>query len=112
MLEIIVSSFLSGLEAVRLPYCLTVLAEATGCEVNMETKNRQPSVTAHPYPKDLEGMEMPENLLDKGRIPAVLAAIKIIRESRTRRTYYRWIGRPSDPCLGSGERKDLYEMIY
>lgn len=103
---------LSGLEAVRLPYCLTVLAEATGCEVNMETKNRQPSVTAHPYPKDLEGMEMPENLLDKGRIPAVLAAIKIIRESRTRRTYYRWIGRPSDPCLGSGERKDLYEMIY
>lgn len=71
---------LSGLEAVRLPYCLTVLAEATGCEVNMGTKNRQPSVTAHPYPKDLEGMEMPENLLDKGRIPAVLAAIKIIRE--------------------------------
>ncbi|SRR5450759_3271353 len=32
---------LSGLEAVRLPYCLTVLAEATGCEVNMGTKNRQ-----------------------------------------------------------------------
>jgi [methyl-Co(III) methanol-specific corrinoid protein]:coenzyme M methyltransferase len=71
---------LSGLEAVRLPYCLTVLAEAMGCEVNMGTKNRQPSVTAHPYPKDLEGMEMPENLLDKGRIQAVLGAIKIIRE--------------------------------
>jgi [methyl-Co(III) methanol-specific corrinoid protein]:coenzyme M methyltransferase len=71
---------LSGLEAVRLPYCLTVLAEAMGCEVNMGTKNRQPSVTAHPYPKDLEGMEMPENLLDKGRIQAVLSAIKIIRE--------------------------------
>ena len=71
---------LSGLEAVRVPYCLTVLAEAMGCEVNMGTKNRQPSVTAHPYPKDLEGMAMPENLLDKGRIPAVLGAIKIIRE--------------------------------
>ncbi|MDM7920465.1 MAG: methylcobamide:CoM methyltransferase MtaA, partial [Methanosarcina sp.] len=71
---------LSGLEAVRVPYCLTVLAEAMGCEVNMGTKNRQPSVTAHPYPKDLEGMEMPENLLDKGRIQAVLGAIKIIRE--------------------------------
>src|SRR5690606_41636242 len=26
---------LSGLEAVRVPYCLTVLAEAMGCEVNM-----------------------------------------------------------------------------
>lgn len=71
---------LSGLEAVRVPYCLTVLAEAMGCEVNMGTKNRQPSVTAHPYPKDLEGMKMPENLLDMGRIRAVLDAIKIIRE--------------------------------
>jgi [methyl-Co(III) methanol-specific corrinoid protein]:coenzyme M methyltransferase len=71
---------LSGLEAVRVPYCLTVLAEAVGCEVNMGTISRQPSVTAHPYPKDLEGMEMPENLLDKGRIQAVLGAIKIIRE--------------------------------
>jgi [methyl-Co(III) methanol-specific corrinoid protein]:coenzyme M methyltransferase len=71
---------LSGLEAVRVPYCLTVLAEAMGCEVNMGTISRQPSVTAHPYPKDLEGMEMPENLLDKGRIQAVLGAIKIIRE--------------------------------
>jgi [methyl-Co(III) methanol-specific corrinoid protein]:coenzyme M methyltransferase len=71
---------LSGLEAVRIPYCLTVLAEAMGCEVNMGTKNRQPSVIAHPYPKDLEGMEMPENMLDKGRIQAVLDSIKIIRE--------------------------------
>jgi [methyl-Co(III) methanol-specific corrinoid protein]:coenzyme M methyltransferase len=71
---------LSGLEAVRVPYCLTVLAEAMGCEVNMGTKNRQPSVTAHPYPKDLEGMKMPENLLDMGRIRAVLDAIQIIRE--------------------------------
>jgi [methyl-Co(III) methanol-specific corrinoid protein]:coenzyme M methyltransferase len=71
---------LSGLEAVRVPYCLTVLAEAMGCEVNMGTKNRQPSVTAHPYTKDLEGMEMPENLLDMGRIQAVLDSIKIIRD--------------------------------
>jgi [methyl-Co(III) methanol-specific corrinoid protein]:coenzyme M methyltransferase len=46
----------------------------------MGTKNRQPSVTEHPYPKDLEGMAMPDNLLDKGRIQAVLGAIKIIKE--------------------------------
>lgn len=71
---------LSGLEAVRIPFCLTVLAEAMGCEINMGTINRQPSVIAHPYTKDLEGMEMPENLLDMGRIQAVLGAIKIIRE--------------------------------
>ncbi|WP_440948937.1 methylcobamide:CoM methyltransferase MtaA [Methanosarcina sp. T3] len=71
---------LSGLEAVRVPYCLTVLVEAMGCEINMGTKNRQPSVTGHPYPKDLEGAAVPADLLQKGRIPAVLEAIKIIRE--------------------------------
>lgn len=71
---------LSGLEAVRVPYCLTVLVEAMGCEINMGTKNRQPSVTAHPYPKDLEGANVPADLLQNGRIPAVLEAIKIIRE--------------------------------
>ncbi len=71
---------LSGLEAVRVPYCLTVLVEAMGCEINMGTKNRQPSVTGHPYPKDLEGASIPEDLLQRGRIPAVLEAIKIIRE--------------------------------
>ncbi len=71
---------LSGLEAVRIPYCLTVLVEAMGCEINMGTKNRQPSVTDHPYPKDLEGAAIPADLLQRGRIPAVLEAIKIIRE--------------------------------
>lgn len=71
---------LSGLEGVRVPYCLTVLAEAMGCEINMGTKNRQPSVTDHPYPKKLDDIAMPEALLETGRIPVVLEAIKIIRE--------------------------------
>jgi [methyl-Co(III) methanol-specific corrinoid protein]:coenzyme M methyltransferase len=71
---------LSGLEAVRVPYCLTVLVEAMGCGINMGTKNRQPSVTEHPYPKDIEGAAVPADLLQRGRIPAVLEAIKIIRE--------------------------------
>ncbi|AAM07721.1 TPA: MtaA/CmuA family methyltransferase [Methanosarcina acetivorans] len=71
---------LSGLEAVRVPYCLTVLVEAMGCEINMGTKNRQPSVTGHPFPKALDGAAVPADLLQKGRIPAVLEAIKIIRE--------------------------------
>lgn len=72
---------LGGLEAVRLPYCLTVLAEAMGCEVNMGTKNRQPSVIAHPYEKPdmLDGATKPD-LKTAGRIPAVLEAIKITRE--------------------------------
>ncbi|HII91652.1 MAG TPA: MtaA/CmuA family methyltransferase [Methanosarcina sp.] len=71
---------LSGLEAVRLPYCLTVLVEAMGCQINMGTKNRQPSVIEHPYPKSLDGAAVPADLLQRGRIPAVLEAIKIVRE--------------------------------
>ncbi|NLI62653.1 MAG: MtaA/CmuA family methyltransferase [Methanosarcinaceae archaeon] len=72
---------LAGLEAVRLPYCLTVLAEAMGCDINMGTKNRQPSVIGHPFdkPEKLEEFEMPD-LANAGRIPAVIEAIKISRE--------------------------------
>jgi methyltransferase, MtaA/CmuA family len=72
---------LGGLEAVRIPYCLTVLAEAMGCEVNMGTKNRQPSVIAHPYEKPdmLDGATKPD-LKTAGRIPAVLEAIRSARE--------------------------------
>ena len=69
-----------GLEGVRAPYCLTVLAQAMGCEVNMGTKNRQPSVTAHPYSDGVANLKMPENLLAQGRIPAVLEAMKILKE--------------------------------
>ncbi|WP_406657911.1 methylcobamide:CoM methyltransferase MtaA [Methanolobus sp. ZRKC2] len=69
-----------GLEGVRAPYCLTVLAEAMGCEVNMGTKNRQPSVTDHPYPKGVDNLKMPDNLLAEGRIPAVMEALGILKE--------------------------------
>ena len=39
---------IAGLEAVRYPYCLTVLAETMGCSVRMGTKDIQPSVLSHP----------------------------------------------------------------
>lgn len=71
---------IAGLEAVRLPYCLTVLAEAMGCSVNMGTKNRQPSVTEHPYerPETLDSITIPD-LVTAGRIPTVLEAVRIAR---------------------------------
>lgn len=84
---------LSGLEAVRVPYCLTVLVEAMGCEINMGTKNRQPSVIGNPYPKNLDGAELPNDLLQRGRIPVVLEALKIVKEK----------GGSSLPVLGGME---------
>lgn len=82
MADLAVSAFeIAGLEAVRLPYCLTVLAEAMGCKINIGTKNRQPYVVAHPYETidQLENIKIP-NLKKTGRIPIVLEAIKISRE--------------------------------
>ncbi len=81
MADLAVASYeVCGLEGVRAPYCLTVLAEAMGCEVNMGTKNRQPSITGHPYPKGVDNLAMPDNLFEQGRIPAVMEAMKLMRD--------------------------------
>lgn len=69
---------IAGFEAVRYPYCLTVLAETMGCDVRMGTKDIQPSVLSHPFSKGRENLGIPENLLEKGRIPAVLKATEIL----------------------------------
>ena len=69
---------IAGLEAVRYPYCLTVLAEAMGCNVRMGTKDIQPSVLSHPFSEGPEKLKVPEALLEKGRIPTVLKATEIL----------------------------------
>lgn len=71
---------IAGLEGVRLPYCLTVLAEALGCEVNIGTKSRQPSIANHPLSKSIDGFALPENLLEIGRVPVILKAIEMMKE--------------------------------
>jgi [methyl-Co(III) methanol-specific corrinoid protein]:coenzyme M methyltransferase len=81
MATLAVASHTEGnLEGVRYPFCLTVLAEAMGCTVDMGTNNRQPSVTEHPYPKGVDNLAMPDNLAEIGRVPAVLEAASIARE--------------------------------
>jgi len=71
---------IAGLEAVRLSYCLTVLAEALGCEIDMGTKNRQPYISKHPLSESIDGFALPENLLEIGRIPAILKATEMMKE--------------------------------
>ncbi|WP_048143186.1 methylcobamide:CoM methyltransferase MtaA [Methanosarcina horonobensis] len=69
---------IAGLEAVRYPYCLTVIAEIMGCGVRMGTKDIQPSVLSYPFSKGPENLRVPENLLEKGRIPTILKATEIL----------------------------------
>ncbi|WP_410507453.1 methylcobamide:CoM methyltransferase MtaA [Methanosarcina hadiensis] len=71
---------IAGLEAVRYPYCLTVLAETMGCNVKMGTKDIQPSVLSHPFSKGPENLRIPVSLLEKGRIPTVLKATEILAD--------------------------------
>jgi len=69
---------IAGLEAVRYPYCLTVLAETMGCSVRMGTKDIQPSVLSHPFSEGPDKLKVPEALLERGRIPTVLKATEIL----------------------------------
>ncbi|KYH36257.1 MAG: Methylcobalamin:coenzyme M methyltransferase, methanol-specific, partial [Candidatus Hecatellales archaeon B24] len=71
---------LAGLETARIPFGLTVLADALGAEVNMGTIDRQPSVREHPYSSGLSEFKIPENLLELKRIPVVLEAVHLLKE--------------------------------
>lgn len=70
---------IAGLEAIRYPYCLTVLAEIMECNVRMGTKEIQPSVLTHPFSDGPEKLKIPEKLLEKGRIPVILKATEILK---------------------------------
>ncbi len=70
---------LTRLPATTVPFCLTIEAEALGCELDWGTINRTPSVKKHAFNKP-EDFQVPENLLERGRIPVVLEAIENLKE--------------------------------
>ena len=71
---------LAGLECARIPFDLTVEADAMGCKVNIGTQDRTPQVTESPFNSSSE-IKVPEDFLDKGRIPVVLEAIDKLKEN-------------------------------
>ena len=70
---------LTGLECARLPFCLTVEAEALGCDVSLGNNERVPEVEITPF-EYADDIEAPNDFLKKGRIPVVLDAINILKE--------------------------------
>ncbi|KYC44723.1 MAG: Methylcobamide:CoM methyltransferase MtaA [Candidatus Methanofastidiosum methylothiophilum] len=72
-----------GFEAVRIPYCLTVLLEALGCEIEKGDATRQAAIKGHPYNsrKPMPIGDVSGDILSKGRIPIMIEAIKIIRST-------------------------------
>ncbi|AAM07898.1 TPA: MtaA/CmuA family methyltransferase [Methanosarcina acetivorans] len=71
---------ITKLEAVRYPYCVTVLSEAMGCEVSRGTKEIQPYVKVPPLGKSGNLPEIPDSLLEMGRIPTVLKATSLLKD--------------------------------
>ena len=70
---------LAGLECARLPFCLTVEAEALGCDVNLGSNERVPEVEISPF-EYADDIEATDDFTKRGRIPVVLEAIDILKE--------------------------------
>lgn len=70
----------TGLEIVRAPYDFAIMPEALGCKVVYRDKpSAKPGIHDHPFKKP-EDLNMPDNLLECGRIPVVLEALHLLRE--------------------------------
>jgi len=67
-----------GLETARVPFCLTVEAQALGVPIKWGTEDRQPSVDKTPFndPSEIKY----DDVLEKGRIPVVVEAVKQLKE--------------------------------
>ena len=70
---------LAGLECARLPFCLTVEAEALGCDVSLGNNERVPEVEISPFDY-ADDIEAPNDFIKRGRIPTVLKAIELLKE--------------------------------
>lgn len=70
----------ASFETLRYPFDMVVLGEALGCVVDPGTKARTPAVLSGSLESSSVIPELPEDLLEKGRIPAVLKATEILRE--------------------------------
>jgi len=68
-----------GLESMKLPFDMTVEAGALGAEIDYGTKNTLPHVKGHLY-RDPGELVIRENLMEQGRIPVVLEAIRLARK--------------------------------
>lgn len=70
----------TGLESIGVPFCQTVEAEILGCKLKWEDKKTSiPSVPFEGYSSPRE-VKIPENMLERGRMPVVLRAIEILKE--------------------------------
>lgn len=69
-----------GFDAVRVPYCQTFEAEALGAILKGLNDKGVASVNVHPY-KIGDVPNYPENFLELGRLPELIKAVRILKET-------------------------------
>lgn len=82
MAKLAIASYeLGKLECVRVPFDFVIEPEALGCKIKYPTgKDALPMVYEYPFEKP-EDLKMPERILNLGRIPTLLKAIKILKQN-------------------------------
>lgn len=66
-------------ECIKLPFGMTIEVEALGAKINFRTIDTPPTETEHIY-KHPDDIYVPDDFLDRGRIPTVLKAINTLRK--------------------------------
>lgn len=69
-----------GMDAVRVPFCQTVEAEALGCEVKSGGSEHVPGIATHPVSAG-QILTIPDDLLSRGRLPVVMEAVRKLKLS-------------------------------
>lgn len=72
----------AGLEAIRFPFCTTVIAETLGCEFDPGTIDIQPYQINFPCKniEDINKINIPENIAETKRISVIIEAAQLIKE--------------------------------
>ena len=74
------SQKITGLECVNIGYEFSILPEALGCEIKYyDNPGLKPAIISHPFQRP-EDLKMPDDLLERGRIPVVIEAIHLVRK--------------------------------
>jgi len=74
------SQKITGLECVNIGYEFSILPEALGCEIKYyDNPGLKPAVISHSFQRP-EDLEMSDDFLGRGRIPAIMEAIRLVRK--------------------------------
>jgi uroporphyrinogen-III decarboxylase len=67
----------TGVECIKLPFCMTVEVEALGAPVDYRTRDTIPTESRHIWDHP-DQVHVPEDFLDCGRVPVVLQAVSAL----------------------------------